>query len=118
MADYPSLLIDWQGFQELPRQYQTIRTEYEAGYVQTRAKTTTGPRGFRFMHRLVSAADVATFYAFWDARKGGAEAFTFTDPRTGSVLACRFVGERPGSTRRGPANVAFDLGPITLEEAL
>lgn len=118
MAAYPSLLITWENFQELPRAYQTIRTEFESGYVQTRAKNTTGPRGFRFTHHLVSASDVATFNAFWDARKGGAEAFDFTDPRTGAVISCRFVGDRPSYAKRGPNNAVFDIGPIVLEEAL
>lgn len=115
---YPTIAIALENFQELPRDYQTIRTPFEQGYVQTRAKSTTAPRGFRFLHQLVSAADVTTFTTFWDARKGGAEAFDFTDPRTGSVISCRFVGERPQVTPRSPANQAFDIGPITIEEAL
>jgi hypothetical protein len=58
---------------------------------------------------------------FWDARKGGVEAFDFTDPRTGSVISCRFLhGEvdPPPIVPRGGANIAFDIGPIRLEEAL
>lgn len=118
MAAYPTIAIALESFQELPRDYQTIRTPFEQGYVQTRAKSTTAPRGFRFLHQLASAADVATFATFWEARKGGAETFDFTDPRTGGVIACRFVGERPPYTPRSPANQAFDIGPITIEEAL
>ena len=118
MAAYPSILIALSGFQELSRDYQTIRTPSEQGYVQTRAKSTTAPRGFRFMHQLASAAEVATFNTFWDARKGGAEAFDFTDPRTGAVISCRFVGERPPYTPRSPAGTYFDIGPVTLKEAL
>lgn len=115
---YPTILIALSGFQELPRDYQTIRTPYEQGYVQTRSKSTTAARGFRFMHQLASAAEVATFQAFWEARKGGAEAFDFTDPRTGAVISCRFIGERPPATPRTPALTHFDIGPVTLEEAL
>ncbi len=118
MAAYPSIAIAVANFQELPRNYETIRTEYEDGYVATRAKSTTAPRGFRFKHEVVLAADVTTFDTFWEARKGGAEAFDFTNPRTGAVIACRFVGPRPAYTPRGAANVAFDIGPIELEEAL
>lgn len=118
MAAYPSIPIALDAFQELPRGFSTIRTEMEAGYVQTRAKNTTAPRGFRFTHQLASAADVITFATFWDARKGGAEAFDFTDPRTSTVISCRFVGSRPPYTPRTQANQAFDIGPIELEEAL
>jgi len=118
MAAYPSIAIAMQNFQELPRAYETIRTEYEDGYVATRAKSTTAPRRFRFKHEVVLAADVTTFNAFWEARKGGAEAFDFTDPRTASVISCRFVGPPPAYTPRGAANVAFDIGPIEIEEAL
>lgn len=118
MAAYPTIAIALENFQELPRDYQTIRTPFESGYVQTRAKSTTAPRQYRFSHVLCSATDVATFATFWEARKGGAEAFDFTDPRTAAVVSCRFVGERPPYTPRSPANQAFDIGPITIEEAL
>lgn len=118
MAAYPSIAIALASFEERPRDYQTIRTEFEAGYVQTRAKNTTAPRSFRFLHQLASAADVTTFNTFWEARKGGAEAFDFTDPRTGGVISCRFVGERPGYVPRAPNKEAYDIGPVSLEEAL
>ena len=106
---------------ELPRAYQTIKTGFEFGYVQTRAKTTTAPRQFKFIHRAASAAQVTTWIAFWDARKGGAEAFDFTDPRTGSVIACRFMHDQsnpPQIEPIGGANIGFTIGPIHLEEAL
>lgn len=118
---YPSIAIAINSFVELPRGYPTIRTRYEQGYVQTRAKSTTAPRRFRFLHEKVPAADVATWVAFWDARLGGAEAFDFTDPRTGSVISCRFDHDEtnpPQVIPIGPANVAFNIGPISLEEAL
>lgn len=118
---YPSLAIGIDGFQELPRGYQTIKTPYEQGYVQTRAKSTTAARRFTLMHDKVSAADVATFVTFWDARKGGAEAFDFTDPRTGSVISVRFDHDEKNPPRIAPiasANAAFMIGPIQLEEAL
>lgn len=119
MADYPSIVISWRGFRELPRAYQTIATEYESGYKQTRLKSTTAPRGFEFSHEACSAADAATFAAFWDARKGDTDVFNFTDPRTGAVIVCRFAGSQPPPiVPRGGGNVAFDIGPVRLEEAL
>lgn len=121
MAAYPTIPIAFESFEELPRAYQVVRTGFEAGYAQTRAKSTTAPRAYQFMHDGISAADVTTWIAFWDARKGGAEAFDFTDPRTGSVIACRFkhdAGNVPSIAPIGSANVGFRIGPIQIEEAL
>lgn len=121
MAAYPSIPIDPRGFVELPRAYVTVRTGFEAGYVQTRSKSTTAPRQYQFTHQGVSGAEVATWVTFWDARKGGAEAFDFTDPRTGSVVACRFKhdsGSTPSIVPLGGGNIGFTIGPIMIEEAL
>lgn len=121
MAAYPSIPIAPDSFVELPRAYRTITTGFESGYAQTRAQATTAPRGFQFMHKGVLAADVTTWAAFWDARKGGADSFDFTDPRTGSVISCRFkhdAGNPPQIAPIGSANVGFSIGPIMLEEAL
>jgi len=121
MAAYPTIPIDHAGFTELPRAYVTVRTEFESGYVQTRAKSTTAPRRYQFSHRGCSAAEVVTWVTFWEARKGGAEAFDFTDPRTGAVVPCRFQhdsGSPPPIAPIGGGNIGFMIGPITLEEAL
>ena len=118
MANYPSLTISFKSFMELPPAYETIRTPFEAGYVQTRNKSTTAPRQYEFVHEAASASEVSTFVTFWNARKGGAEAFTFTDPRTSSQISCRFVGDPPDITPVGGGNVGFNIGPVRLEEAL
>lgn len=121
MAAYPSIAISHEGFVELPRAYPVVRTGYEAGYAQTRAKTTTAPRAFRLMHHGASLAEVDTWNTFWDARKGGSEAFDFTDPRTGDTIACRFkhdVDNPPPVVPIGGGKVGYTIGPILLEEAL
>lgn len=121
MAAYPTIPIDHAGFMELPRAYATVRTEFESGYVQTRAKSTTAPRQYQLFHRGCSPAEVTTWVAFWEARKGGAEAFDFTDPRTGAVVPCRFKhdgGSPPPIAPIGGGAQVFTIGPITLEEAL
>jgi len=120
MADYPSLLISFP-FDEAAPDYQTIRTSMEMGYVQTRSKTTVAPRVYTFSHLTLPAADVVTWLAFWNARKGGGESFNFTDPRTASVIVCRFDTDRMPDVsklirRTGPQS--YDIGPIVLEEAL
>lgn len=121
MAAYPTIPIDHGDFVELPRAYPVVRTPYESGYVQTRAKATIGPRQYQFTHRGASAAEVTTWVTFWDARKGGSEAFDFTDPRTSSVISCRFkhdASNPPPIHPIGSANIGFIIGPITIEEAL
>lgn len=118
MAAYPTIPIDHDGFVELPRAYVTIRTEFESGHVQTRAKSTTAPRQYQFTHRGVSASEVATWVAFWEARKGGAEAFDFTNPRTGAVVPCRFKNDGPPPISPVGALSIFTIGPIAIEEAL
>lgn len=114
MAAYPSLLISFPFTEDAP-DYQVIRSEMEAGYVQTRAKTTVAPRIYTFKHRALSAANVATWLAFWNARKGGAEAFDFTDPRTSATVSCRFRQSAPRITRTGP--ITYDLD-VEIEELL
>lgn len=122
MADYPSIAIEPGSFEERPRAYRVVKTEFEHGYVQTRAKSTTAPREFQFLHKGVPAADRTTFLSFWDARKGGAEAFNFTNPLTAEVVSCRFKHDasNPPSVKLigSVATAHYIIGPITLEEAL
>jgi len=121
MADYPTIPISHDGFIELPRAYPVVRTGYEAGYAQTRAKSTTAPRAFQLIHQGASSTEVSTWVTFWEARKGGAEAFNFTIPRTSAVIPCRFkhdASNPPQIVPIGGGNVGFNIGPIMLEEAL
>lgn len=92
-----------------------IRTSMEAGYVQTRAKTTIAPRIYKFAHQSLTGAEVSTWLTFWNARKGGGEAFDFTDPRTAGVVSCRFLNVQATIRRTGP--VTYDID-VELEEAL
>ena len=121
MAAYPSIRFTHQGFRELPRAYQIVRTGYEAGYAQTRPKSTTAPRAFELIHHGATSTEVATWVTFWETHRGGSDAFDFTDPRTGNTIACRFkhdANNPPEIKPIGGANVGFNIGPIMLEEAL
>lgn len=122
MAAYPSIPIAVDSFMELPRAYQVVRTSYEAGYAQTRVKSTTAPRQFAFQHDGVPAADRTTFLSFWEARKGGAESFDFTHPITAEVISCRFKHDAsnppPIKLVGSVATAIYVIGPITIEEAL
>lgn len=121
MADaYPSAILIEFPFGENALDFQTLRSPFEAGYEQTRAKTTIAPKEFSFHHKNISAANVTTWLAFWDAHRGGGEAFNFTDPRTATVFSVRFAADvmagRDLVQRTGP--ITYDIGPITLRQAL
>lgn len=119
MAVYPSIPISWREYEELPRQYDTIRTPMENGAVQRRVRSVTAPRAYQFIHELCSASEVDTLVAFWEARKGGADTFTFTDPRTGTPVSVCYADDAPPPVRPvGGANLAFTVGPVKLVEVL
>ncbi|MCC7202451.1 MAG: hypothetical protein IT393_07320 [Nitrospirae bacterium] len=115
MADYPSSLLIEFPFDESTPDYGVIRTEMEMGYVQTRARTTIAPRGYKFSHRNLTASEISTWLTFWNARKGGGESFNFTDPRTSATVSCRFKQAQSVIRRTGP--VTYDID-VELEEAL
>jgi hypothetical protein len=118
MAAYPATPIALMLAEELP-DYQVLATGMELGYVQTRAKTTVAPRRLTIAHHTLTVAQVATWEAFWNARKGGGESFTFTHPRTSAGLTVRFRADsQPTITLKdGSANL-YDIEGIELEEAL
>jgi len=112
---YPTALPIAFPFEESAPDYQVIRTEMEMGYVQTRAKTTVAPRLYKFQHVSLTAAEVATWLTFWNARKGGGETFDFTDPRTALTVTCRFLRAQSTMNRTNPQTYDID---VELEEAL
>lgn len=122
MAAYPSIPIAVDSFMELPRAYQVVRTGFEAGYAQTRAKSTTAPRQFAFQHEGVPGADRTTFIAFWETHRGGSLSFDFTHPITAEVISCRFKHDASNPPPIKPigsvATGIYMIGPITIEEAL
>ena len=115
MADYPVLATRFSTYSRNPKRYQTIRTEMESGAVQTRAKNTDGVRVFDIEHFGLSSADVATWEAFYVARKGGAESFNFTIPGTATVVVVRFISV-PSIEPLGVST--FNISEVILEEAL
>lgn len=115
MPSYPSLPFEFP-FGEPVKQWQTIRTEFESGHIQTRQKTTTAPRLYGpNAHRSLSSADVTTWLSFWDSVAGEAGSFQLTDPRTAVVYTVRFKGQ-PSIKRTGPQT--WDIEPVVFEEAL
>lgn len=112
---YPSLLFEFP-FGEFLKEWRTLRTEFEQGHIQTRAKNTGAPRLWGpNAHRHVSSANVDSFLTHWDAVKGQTDSFSLTDPRTGNIYTVRFK-QKPTITRTGPQT--WDVTELIFEEAL
>jgi len=70
----------------------TIRSPFEAGYMQTRARFTRMPKRFELHWNHLSAADLATLRTYYESTVvGGANAFDWTHPTTSTVYSCRFA---------------------------
>jgi hypothetical protein len=65
-----------------------VRTEFENGMVQSRARFTRGKRRFALKYEKIDPDDCESLRAFFDAR--GGEAFRFKHPLTGKIYACIF----------------------------
>lgn len=58
----------------------TLKTPFEAGYVQTRARFTRIPRSWEMEWPLMTTAEMLALLAFFRARGGAAEAFLWPYP--------------------------------------
>jgi hypothetical protein len=65
-----------------------VRTEFENGMVQSRARFTRGKRRFGLKYDKIDPNDYETLRAFFDAR--GGESFRFLHPLTGKAYTCIF----------------------------
>ena len=70
-----------------------IRSEMESGIVVTRPRYTRLRRTFTLEWTNLSGTDYRTLRAFYSARKGGGEAFTWRHPKENINLTVRFNGE-------------------------
>ena len=69
----------------------TIRTEFESGYVQTRARHTKRRRSWRCTLDLDSAAKILSFETFFDTTvEAGASSFNWTDPEEDGAGATEY----------------------------
>ena len=98
-------------FTEL-REYAQLQNQYHDGTVQRSQLAQTSRRTFRLSKRLC-AADLATLYAFWVAKKGGLIPFAFYNPF--EVAAGHDIGSNydpTGNGTQGRLTVVF-RGPWT-----
>jgi len=69
-----------------------IRTGYEAGYVQTRARFTRSPRRWDVGYQLLPAADKELIRLHEIACHGGADSFPWLNDMDGVTYTVRYLG--------------------------
>jgi hypothetical protein len=88
-----------------------VRTEFEANYVQSRAKATRA-RGFWTLYwKAMTDADFATLSTFFKTNLGST--FTWTHPVTDTEYTVRFVDDRLEAQKRYPGRYEVT---VKLEE--
>lgn len=94
MADFPSIGGRFSaGDYEVGAALDpTIRSDFEAGYVQTRARFTRIPKRWPITYRDTPDADKETVEAFEATLGVGSDSFNWTDPATGDTHTVRLAG--------------------------
>lgn len=72
------------------KQYKTLKTNFENGAVQTRAKWSSPLRTFRLVFKNRPYSDVTTLMTLFDSKYGGYGSFTFTNPNDSTEYTVRF----------------------------
>lgn len=94
-----------------------LRHEMDGGYVVTRARYTRPPRKtFTTGFTHISQADKVLLQNFFEARRGGANSFTWDDPVTLVTYTVRFVGEPEYKYVGMGTTYLWDVSNITLEQ--
>ena len=88
------------------RAYEVLENEYPDGASQRSRITLTSRKRWRLAKRL-SASELGTLRAFYEARKGGHEPFYFYDPYETSPL---FSHDPTGGALPGRYTVRFEGG--------
>ncbi len=91
-----------------------VRTEFEGGYVHTRARHTRSRKWFKIFWDLMPYADLATLLTFFDANLGGT--FNWTHPITSTAYVVRFSEDEITYKHVGPAGAGWYSVETRLEE--
>ena len=89
-----------------------VRTEFESGAVQSRARVTAGKERWTLQWPGMPEADYQTLMAFFETNQG--DTFTWTHPVTSTAYTARFSDDRLASTVRRPG---YRTVMVKLEEA-
>ena len=123
MADFPYISVkgdktsDPKLFKQI-RSKPQIRTPFESGVVQSRARGTTSRWKFQVGGDLMTTAQLNTLVAFFDANQGST--FDFVHPITGTSYEVRFSeDELPEILPIGDGSSArWRIEGINLEETI
>lgn len=90
MADFPTLTVACNYPIGEQRENSVLKSEFEGGYVQTRARYTRVRRRFTIAYSQLSNADKTLIDNFIDTVNGGADYFNWTHPQSSTVYVVRF----------------------------
>ena len=91
MATWPSIATPNLPLEEISTT-STIRSPYEAGYVNTRPRWTRARKVFVLRWNALSSSDFTTLRTFFeDTVNGGGDSFTWTQPVTSTSYTVRFA---------------------------
>ncbi|MFH2013826.1 MAG: hypothetical protein ABIJ17_02540 [Patescibacteria group bacterium] len=114
MASYPSLST--LPNEPLDRGWKdsTLISDTDADYIRTRARNSRLPKTFGIHYRLMKDSDYQTLEAFFEARMGSSEAFTWTHPITSVNYTVRFLKDtfKSEKTAVGRWNINFTLEEV------
>ena len=77
--------------------FKTLISKGESGRERRRSKASTARRTFKLAFKILTNTEIDAILAFYIARKGSYESFTWTHPRTAEVVNVRFL--KDGLTR-------------------
>ena len=95
----------------------TVKSDFEAGYVQTRAKFTRARKRFILKWSMLSASQFATLQTFFEETAvGAANNFTWTHPISDVEYDVRFKEDELKFNLTTPGETGFYQGSFTLEQ--
>jgi hypothetical protein len=99
-------------FEQSAAQDPVIRSDKEAGYVQSRPRFTRVPDKHHFEYGGMTDADYTAIKAWEIATVYGASADTFIHPKTGSSLTVRLAAPIKYKLKNGFWSFVFDLEEV------
>jgi hypothetical protein len=89
-AYWPNTLPEPQHVFSQSNRFDTVRTPFESGKVQTFAKWVSGRESFTLVWNAIHEEDRKVLVDHWEDRKGGAESFVWVHPLKATIHTVRF----------------------------
>jgi hypothetical protein len=113
LGNWPSIVSPTYGT-SVEHYKPQVRTEFEAGYVQTRVRATLAKKRWTARWNYMPEADYQTLETFFDTNQGGS--FNWTEPVTGASYVCRFASNSLNSTWVTRGATYYRSVEVILEE--